>query len=177
MNVIITCFLIAISLSMDAFSLALLYGLYGINVRDKFLLSVIVGMFHFFMPLLGLGFGSVIMNYFIFDLDLMVGIIFLIIGIEMLISIKREEELKVLIGIFSFLLFGLSVSIDSFTTGIGLVVISNNYVLVALLFMIVSGIFTYMGLSFGNRLNEKGGKYSTIIGGILMCILALYQIF
>ena len=62
-------------------------------------------MFHFFMPLLGLGLGSVIMNYFIFDLDLMVGIIFLIIGIEMLISIKREEELKVLIGIFSFLLF------------------------------------------------------------------------
>ena len=43
--------------------------------------------------------------------------------------------------------------------------------------MIVSGFFTYIGLRFGNKLSEKFGKYATMGGGILMCLLALRQIF
>lgn len=177
MNAILTCFLIAVSLAMDAFSLALIYGTYGLSKKNEILLSVIVGVFHFFMPLLGLGLGSILMQYFIFNLELMVGIIFLIIGIEMIISANKDEEVKILISLLGFLLFGLSVSIDSFTTGIGLSVISHNYIGVASLFMIVSGIFTYGGLKLGNKLNDKFGKYATITGGILMCLLAIHHLF
>ena len=44
---------IAISLSMDAFSLSLLYG--TLNLEKKFIwkLSLIVSIYHFFMPILG----------------------------------------------------------------------------------------------------------------------------
>lgn len=177
MGTLLTCFLIAVSLSMDAFSLALIYGTYGFSRKNEVLLASVVGIFHFFMPLLGLGLGSIIMQYFVFDLNLMVGIIFLIIGIEMIISEKKDEEVKILVGWFSFLLFGLSVSIDSFTTGIGLSVISRNYIGVSVLFMVVSGLFTYVGLRFGNKLSESFGKYATVSGGILMCLLAIYQVF
>ena len=134
-------------------------------------------MFHFFMPLLGLGLGKVLIQYFIFNLELVVGIIFLIIGLEMIVSAKKEEEVKILVSLFGFFLFGLSVSIDGFTTGIGLSVITNHYIRVSILFMIVSGFFTYIGLRFGNKLSEKFGKYATMGGGILMCLLALRQIF
>ena len=77
----ITCFLIAVSLSMDAFSLSLIYGTYGLSKSSVNVLSLVVGVFHFFMPLLGLLFGSIIVKYFVFDLSFMVGIIFMIIGI------------------------------------------------------------------------------------------------
>ena len=177
MGAFITCFLIAVSLAMDAFSLSLIYGTYGMSKKDEVLLAGIVGLFHFFMPLLGLWFGSVLTKHFIFDLNLMVGVIFLIIGIEMIISVRKDEEVKILIGIVSFLLFGLSVSIDSFTTGIGLSVISDNYIGVSALFMVVSGLFTYAGLRLGNRLSERFGKYATVSGGVLMCLLAIHQIF
>lgn len=176
MNAFLVCFMVAISLSMDAFSLALIYGTYGVSKRNEILLSVIVGVFHFFMPLFGLLFGNVLIRYFTFDLEFVVGIIFLIIGIEMIVSTGKDEDVNMLVSIFGFLLFGLSVSIDSFTTGIGLSVISDNYIAVAIMFMIVSGIFTYIGLKFGNRFNDKWGKYATIGGGILLCMLGIFRL-
>ena len=176
MDAVLTCLIVAVSLSMDAFSLSLVYGTYGMDKKNEILLASIVGIFHFFMPLLGLGLGNILMKYFVFDLNLMVGIIFLIIGIEMIVSAKKDEEVKILIGVVGNLLFGLSVSIDSFTTGIGLSVISNNYMGVSMLFMIVSGCFTYVGLSFGNRLSDYFGKYATIGGGILLCMLGIYRL-
>lgn len=176
MNIFLTCLLIAISLSMDAFSLSLIYGTYGLSRKNQILLAGIVGIFHFVMPLLGLGFGNFIMNYLIFNVNLVVGIIFFIIGIEMLISSKKEEEVKLLVSLVGFLFFGLSVSIDSLTTGIGLSAISRNYVGVASLFMVVSAMFTYIGLRLGNKLSNQFGKYATICGGVMMVILALSYI-
>lgn len=175
MNIFLTCLLISISLSMDAFSLALIYGTMGISSKNKITLSIIVGLFHFFMPLLGLFFGSIIMNYLIINVNLVVGIIFGIIGLEMLIS-KEKEEIKILNNILGFLLFGLSVSIDSLTTGIGLSAISNNYIAVSTLFMIVSATFTYLGLILGNKLSNRFGTYASKLGGIIMIILAISYI-
>ena len=48
MDIFFTIVLIGISLSMDAFSLALVYGTYSLVKKDILLLSVIVGLFHFF---------------------------------------------------------------------------------------------------------------------------------
>ena len=177
MNVVLTCLVVAVSLSMDAFSLALIYGTYGMSKKNEILLAVIVGVFHFFMPLLGLGFGSLILKFLNFDLELVVGVIFLIIGVSMIVSSFKDEEVKVLMGIIGDLLFGLSVSIDSCTTGIGLSIISNNYIMVSSIFMLVSGSLTYICLILGNRLNNCFGNYATISGGILLCILGIFRLF
>ena len=55
--------IIAISLSMDAFSLALAYGTLNLNKKDIYKLSLTVGVYHFIMPLLGLFLGSIILKY------------------------------------------------------------------------------------------------------------------
>lgn len=174
MNVLLTTLLVGISLSMDAFSLALIYGTYGLKKKDIYLLAIIVGIFHFFMPLIGIFFGTLIYEYFIFNINLIVSIIFGVIGVEMIISSTKEETPNLVINLFGFLLFGLSVSIDSLTTGIGLSVINNNYLQCSSIFMITSGIFTYIGLLLGNKLNVKLGRLSTTIGGIILIILAIY---
>ena len=177
MNVFFTCVLIGISLSMDAFSLALLYGTYGLSKKDQLMLSTIVGIFHFFMPLIGLFFGNVVFHYLMVDSNFVVGIIFGLLGIEMFISSFRSEEVKILIGFVPFLLFGLSVSIDSLTTGIGLSSISDNYLMVSSLFMFFSAFFTYLGLKLGGFLSDRFGKVATMFGGSLMIFLAFFYIF
>ena len=156
---------------MDAFSLALIYGTQSISKRDKIILSIIVGIYHFVMPLLGVFLGNIILKYLVINLSIVVSIIFLFIGIEMIISSIKDDSHDFVVSIFGFLIFGLSVSIDSFTTGIGLNVINNNYLEVSSIFCIVSGSFTYLGLILGNKLGSIFGKLSTIIGGVILIIL------
>lgn len=88
----------------------------------------------------------------------------------------KEEKTTFLLGLLGFLTFGLSVSIDSLTTGIGLNAINNNYMQVSTIFAISSFIFTYLGLKLGNKLSEKYGYYSTIFGGSLLIILGIYYL-
>ena len=173
MNIFLTIVLIAVSLSMDAFSLALVYGTYSLSKKNCVLLSIIVGIFHFFMPLFGVLLGNFITSYILLNINLVVGVIFGIIGIEMIISSIRDDNINIIISVLGFLLFGFSVSIDSFTTGIGLSLISNNYLLCFITFMLVSFLFTYIGLRLGNKINDRLGKYATLFGGIIMIILSL----
>lgn len=177
MNTFFTTILIGISLSMDAFSLALIYGLQSITKKDKIIISLIVGLFHFFMPLIGLKLGNIITSYISINLNILVSIIFIIIGLEMIISNTKENDTKILTNIFSYLIFGLSVSIDSLTTGIGLDAINKNYLQVSIIFAFISTLFTYTGLELGTKLNNKLGIYSTIIGGFILIILAIYYLF
>ena len=177
MDSLITTIIVGVSLSMDAFSLALAYGTYGLSSKEKIILSVIVGCFHFFMPLLGLYLGNVIFSYFVFNLKLVVSVIFSIIGISMIISSINDNEQRIMVSIFGFIIFGFSVSIDSFTTGIGLNSINSNYLQVSIIFAFISGIFTYIGLLFGIKLNENFGKWATFIGGIVLIFMGLYYLF
>ena len=162
---------------MDAFSLSLLYGTEGIQKKEKIILSIIVGIYHFIMPLVGLSIGSFITSKIIFNPDIIIGIILCLIAVEMLMSSFKEKEEKFLLSIPGFLMFGLSVSIDSLTTGIGLPAITNNCILTCIIFSITSLFFTFLGLNLGNILNQKYGKISTIVGGFMLLILGIIYIF
>ncbi len=172
MNSFLTIFLIAISLSMDAFSLALIYGMSNLNSKDKIILSLIVGIYHFIMPLIGLEFGFLISKINFISIDIIASIILVYIGIDLIISNYKEED-KLLISLVGFLMFGLSVSIDSLSVGIGLKALTNNYFLSAITFSLTSFIFTYLGLILGNILGKKVGTYSKTIGGIILIIIAI----
>ena len=174
---IITIILIAVSLSMDAFSLALIYGTQDITKKGKILLSAIVGIYHFIMPLIGLTLGLYVTSKVIINTNILVGIILSLIAIEMIISSFKNKEEKFLLSIPGYLLFGLSVSIDSLTTGIGFPAITDKYILSASVFSVTSLLFTFLGLNLGNILNKKYGKISTIIGGIILLVIGLLYIF
>ena len=162
---------------MDAFSLALIYGTQGITKKDKLLLSLIVGVYHFIMPLIGVIIGNLITSKILINTNILVGIILSLIAVEMIISSFKEEDKKFLLTIPGYLLFGLSVSIDSLTTGIGLSLITQKYIFSSLIFAITSLSFTFFGLNIGDRLNKKYGRISTILGGIVLFVLGILYIF
>lgn len=172
MSSFFTILLIGISLSMDAFSLALVYGMIGMSNKEKILLSLIVGTYHFIMPLLGLLFGNLINNISFINLDIIASIILIYIGIDLIISNFKEEE-TFSISKTGFFMFGLSVSIDSLTVGIGLSTITNSYILSSIIFSFCSCFFTYLGLILGNIIGKNLGTYSKIVGGIILIIIAI----
>ena len=171
MSSFLTIILIGISLSMDAFSLSLVYGIIGMSHKQKIILSLIVSLYHFIMPLIGLSFGSFINHISLINLDIIASIILIYIGIDLIISnLKKEENLN--ISLLGFFMFGLSVSIDSLTVGIGLKAITDSFFLSSIIFSLSSLIFTYIGLILGNIIGKKIGTYSKIAGGIILIVIA-----
>lgn len=171
-----TVVLVAISLSMDTFSLSMAYGMLGLDNKKIFKLSIIVGIFHFFMPLLGNFLGEYILSIINFDVSLIIGIVFLALAIQLMFSLFKDEEVTSIDGVISMMMFALTVSLDSFSVGIGLNAISNNHLISSTIFMIVSFIFTYFGLKSGEKIMNLIGKKAQILGMLLLLALSINYI-
>ena len=74
------------------------------------------------------------------------------------------------------LLFSFAVSLDSFTTGLGLDILYKNKLVSIILFSIFSFSFTYLGLNLGEYISNKIGKISTFFGGIVLMLIGLIYI-
>lgn len=164
--------MIAVSLSMDAFSLSLAYGMVGVTKKQIYKLAFTVGIFHFFMPLLGMKLGEVILKQFSFDFHFLIFLILGFIGLQMILESFKEKEIKPLKN-YEILLFALAVSIDSFSVGITLPDFNENVLISASIFSLASLIFTYIGLVLGNKIAKLVGKLSTIIGGAILIIIGI----
>ena len=173
MQEILSILLIAVALSMDTFSVSLSLGTANIEIKKGLILSTVTGIMHFIMPLLGMLIGNFLLDKLPFEHDFFLGIIFLILAFKMIYDffVEKEENIKLnLLGIF---LFSVSVSIDAFTTGIGLPAITNKIVTATLIFMVISYIFTLCGILLGKYVNKKLGKISAIIGIVILLAMAI----
>ena len=110
MEEIIILLIIAVGLSMDAFSLALGYGTIGLKNKDNLKISAFVGIFHFFMPLIGLYIGIFITTTLHINSHFIMGVVLLFIALEMFIEMIKNEQKELNLKIIYLLLFSLSVS-------------------------------------------------------------------
>lgn len=176
MREIVSILLIGISLSMDTFSLSITLG--SLNIQNKYLkyFPILVGIFHFFMPLIGNLIGLKIMYIFNLASNVLLGIILIILGINLAIHYSKDEEIKIDISLLSLVLLALSVSIDSFTVGFGISNITESLLKASTIFALSSASFTFLGLTIGKYSSKKLGKYASIIGIILLLVLGLYHL-
>lgn len=170
-------FMIAVSLSMDAFSLSLAYGTLNLSKKHRMQLSSIVGAYHFLMPLLGMAIGNTVFKILPIKPYIIVFVILGFIGIQMILESFKEDRGLDVMGFLQLFIFGFAVSVDSFSVGIGLKAIHENYVLCAAIFSISSFCFTYLGLLLGSKIHNYIGKASTIIGGIVLIIIGILYLF
>lgn len=165
-------FFMGIGLSMDAFSLALSLGTTNPNKKEMLRLSILVSIFHYIMPVLGYLIG----NYFnnkISITNYLTSIIFIILAYEL----TKKDENTTILNIITSLIIALTVSIDSFTVGIALGLNNELIKPAATIFSITSFLFTLIGLILGKKLKEKLQKKATIIGIILLVLVALKYLF
>ena len=148
MQELVSIFLIGVSLSMDTFSLSLSMGTLIKNKKFLTLFPFVVALFHFIMPLIGNKIGITIMNCFNVASNIVLGLILIILGVNLAIQFFKKEEINININLISIIFLAFSVSIDSFTIGLGISEITSKFI----------------------------GKYASIIGILLLILLGVYHI-
>lgn len=165
--------MIAIALSMDAFSVALIVGTIERKYSNYIFFASIVGIFHFFMPLLGNYTNTIIFQNIIENANKFLGIILLFIAITMIIDLKNKKEKNYSLKQNSYFIISLGVSIDSYLTGIGLNNIMVQKEIVFLLFSIFSFSFTFLGCNIGRFFKNKLGIYANIFGILILLLISV----
>lgn len=172
---IITLIIIGLSLSIDAFTLSLAYGLLNISKRKIFITSLSVGIFHFIMPLFGLAIGHILTDMIHVNSKYILITVLIIILIEMIKSLN-ETSTEHNLSLINIIIFSSLVSFDSFSIGIGLEFITDKIFLGSIVFSILSFTFTYLGFKLGKYLSQKADKYAKIIGIIMLFVTIIYFI-
>jgi putative Mn2+ efflux pump MntP len=176
MREIVSILLIGISLSMDTFSLSLTLGTVSENKLIK-ILPLFVGIFHFFMPIIGNIIGITLINLLDLASNIILGTVLIVLGINLAIHYFKDETAEINLNIIGVIIFALSVSIDSFSVGLGINDITNNYYIASIIFALCSAAFTYLGIIIGKYSSKLIGKYAIILGIFLLLILGIFHLF
>jgi putative Mn2+ efflux pump MntP len=167
---LLTILVMAVALGLDAFSLGIGIGMKGIRLRDILKISVVIGLFHILMPLIGMFTGQYVGSLLGHVATSAGGMLLILLGTHMVYSSFRGEAVqsfdhRTLWGLF---LFSLSVSIDSFSVGVSLGMFATDIVLTVLVFGAFGGLLSIAGLMLGRRMGSWVGEYGEAFGGIIL---------
>lgn len=159
---------------MDAFALALSYGINRLNIKSVILTAITVGLFHFFMPLIGNVIGISLFEYTIIKPRFVMFLVFLLLSLDMFIHFFEEKPKLRRLNVIGILLFALSVSFDSLSVGLGIRYIYDNLLIVLISFCLISAFFTLLGFWLGKKLSQKIGQYSFLVGSITLFLYSIW---
>ncbi|MFS0788439.1 manganese efflux pump MntP family protein [Shouchella sp. 1P09AA] len=169
MHEIVTIMIMAAALGMDAFSVTLGMGMLGLTGKQIFRIGVTIGLFHVFMPLLGMLTGQWLSSKYDVIATYIGGGMLLIIGVQMILaSFSDQEDSKLKPIGFGLLLFALGVSLDSFSAGLSFGILGTKVMLTVLIIGAVSMCLSWIGLLIGSKFHKLIGSYGEVLGGIIL---------
>ena len=170
----LTLIIMAFALGMDAFSIGLGMGMYKLRLRKIFNIGIMIGLFHVWMPLLGLLAGKFLSEKFGIFATIIGGLLLMVLGVQMIWASMKKGDEKALTPVgFGLLLFALSVSLDSFSVGLSLGIYGAKTVMVIVCFGVVATVQTWAGLLLGRKVQGWLGNYSEALGGIILLAFGL----
>ncbi|HBV86709.1 MAG TPA: hypothetical protein DEF42_08695 [Desulfosporosinus sp.] len=186
---------VAIALGADAFSLALAIGLAGIKKSMMVRLSLVVAVFHVFMPLggmlLGQAFGTILGQF----ANLIGAFILIGLGGRMLytalrptaeifrFSEAREALFKKKLSSNSSLngygmyILAASVSLDALSVGFSLGTIRADIFMTVMIMGFIAGLMTGMGLILGRIMGTRLGDKAELLGGLALVLIGIKLLF
>ncbi len=162
---------------MDSFSISLTFGTLNIAKRKILLYFVLVSIFHFIMPIIGSILNYKYISYLNINNYLLLSIILFFLSIKLIIDIINNNDFNNYVSYISIFLLSISVSVDSFTTGIGIIYITNNILIASTIFSILVLFISLTGYILGKYTNSIIGIYSKLLGVFLLIILSLIYLF
>jgi putative Mn2+ efflux pump MntP len=164
---------------MDAFSVALVagFGMGKVKLADSLKISGTFGLAHIIMPTAGWFLGSTVLDL-IQRWDHWIAFLLLaFVGGKMLKEGLDEDaediDANELLGLGSFLMFTIAVSIDALAVGLSFSVQGLSIWIPSLYMGAGTLIFTFVGLNIGNRTGQRFGKRAQIFGGIVLILIGL----
>lgn len=173
-----TLFIIAFSLGMDAFSVAV--GVGAMKNKGFFLpalrISASFGMFQFIMPILG-WFGGKLITDLIggFDHWIAFGLL-TYVGFKMIregMTSGERREYKDPTRGFTLLLLSIATSIDAFAVGVSFAFLKVGIFYPSMVIGVMCSIMTASGMLIGSKLGNIIGKRAAIVGGVILIVVGL----
>nr|WP_297886169.1 manganese efflux pump MntP family protein [uncultured Blautia sp.] len=169
-------FVIAVGLSMDAFSVAVCKGLSVCQVKKKQILTVglYFGLFQGFMPLmgylLGTGFQEAIQS-----IDHWIAFILLtLIGINMIRESRGEaENLDACFTFQAMLPLAIATSIDALAVGVTFAFLKVQILPAVLFIGITTFVISCAGVLIGNRFGAKYKSKAELAGGMVLILMGI----
>lgn len=171
----LSIFLIGVALSMDAFSIALSIGTTHLSKNRFILIPLVVSIMHFVMPLIGLFLGNQILSVININPKIIMTIILLYLAFLMYKDRNNDKVTKIN-SLLSIFLYALSVSLDSFSVGIGLKALTDKIIIPPIIFSLCAGTITYMGLILGKYSQKVWKEKASLIGIILLILISIVNI-
>nr|WP_217586615.1 manganese efflux pump MntP family protein [Lentibacillus saliphilus] len=168
----------AVALGMDAFSVSLGIGMQRLRLKRVALISLTIGLFHILMPALGIVAGQMLSTKIDSIATLAGGLLLVAIGAQMFFSAFNAEMPNLIAPVgFGLLALAFSVSLDSFSVGLGLGISGVKTAMAIAMFGFFSMLLTMIGLLLGRKVRGVLGVYSEMLGGSILCAFGLNIIF
>lgn len=170
-------FLIAVSLAMDAFAVALSNGIAIKNMKKSYILKfgLFFGGFQFAMTLIGYFLGSYFTDIISAYSSYVAFILLTLIGIGMLR--ESDDEVKdsdeAIVSTKNIVLSSIATSIDALAVGVSFVALGEAILIPSIIIGVVAFCFGCVGVYVGNKFGGKLGKYATKLGGTVLIILGI----
>ena len=174
---IISTFLIAVALAMDAFSVSMTKGFTQKDLTKSEILyyGLFFGGFQALMPILGYFCGNVIASI-VESLAPIVGFILLLaIGLNMIRESlsSGDEEVKDYFSFKEVTLLAIATSIDAFAVGITIALIKDPILISSAIIGIVAFLFSVLGIFIGKKLGNYVGDKFQIFGGVILILIGI----
>ena len=169
--------LIAISLSMDAFSVSICKGLTTkkFSWRMALVCGLWFGFFQALMPIIGYFLGAQFQEMIeAYDHWIAFGLLFLI-GANMIREAVwgKEESQDGSLGFKTMLLLAIATSIDALAVGVSFACIRVKLWSSVIVIGLTTFAFSVLGVKIGNVFGSKYEKSAGIIGGIILILIGL----
>lgn len=176
---LLTLFLLAVGLSMDAFAVSICKGLAmkKISFRQAAIVGLWFGGFQALMPALGFLLGTSFASLVNVVADWIAFVLLALIGGNMIKEAlsKEEEEADASLSFKTMLLLAIATSIDAFAVGVSFAFMEiGSLIIPAVLFIgVITFILSMVGVKVGNVFGTKYKSKAELVGGIILILLGV----
>lgn len=169
-------FLIAVSLSMDAFAVSVCKGLSvgKVKIKHAIIAGVYFGGFQALMPFLGYLLGTQFRDIIERCDHWIVFVLLLIIGVNMIReSGEKSEELNCSFSFSSMLPLALATSIDALAMGVGFAFLKVDIVPAVCFIGLTTFVLSALGVKIGNVFGLKYKSKAEFVGGVVLVLMGI----
>lgn len=176
---LLTLFLLAVGLSMDAFAVSICKGLAmkKISVRQAVVVGLWFGGFQAMMPALGYLLGTTFAAFVNVIADWIAFFLLVLIGGNMIKEAmsKEEEAADASLAPKKMLLLAIATSIDAFAVGVSFACMKIGSLIVpaVLLIGVVTLMLSMAGVKVGNVFGTKYKAKAEAMGGVILILLGI----